>query len=83
MIAEFFKEVDDAGSGKFSVSRLVYFLSFFPAAYHIVVTGQDVGTFITTYTAGYVASKHGGGLIDALGNKGAKQDADDTVELTK
>jgi len=79
-LADFFKEVDNSGVGKYSISRLVYFLSFFPAAYHVFMTGQDMSMFVTTYTAGYLGGKHGGNLIDAIGSK---SNAENTIEPTK
>jgi hypothetical protein len=68
-ILEFFQEMDD-NVGKLSMSRLVFFLSFFPASWHVVTTHQDVTTFITTYAGAYLVGKHGGNLVDAIGNKG-------------
>ncbi len=65
-VSEFFQGED----GCLSMSRLVFFLSLFPASYHVVMTHLDVMSYITTYAAAYVTSKHGGTLITAIGNKG-------------
>ena len=78
-LAQFFEGED----GCLSMSRLVFFLSLFPAGWHVITTHLDALTFITTYAGTYVMSKHGGTLINAIGNKGngqtkeAIQDKDD------
>ncbi len=75
-LQDFFKEA----GGKYSMSRLVFFMSLFPASWHIVKTGQDVMTYITTYAGAYLGSKHGGSLIDAIGNKNEKEEIQDKAE---
>ena len=79
-LTEFFEEDD----GSLSMSRLVFFLSFFPAAWHVVTTHLDALTFVTTYAGTYVVSKHGGNLIDAIGNNGKQvQDKDEGTQEPK
>lgn len=67
-LTQFFQEIDDEGKGKLSMSRLVFFVSFFPASWHVIQTHQDVTTFITTYAGAYLIGKHGGNVVDAIGN---------------
>ena len=77
-LSEFFQGED----GALSMSRLVFFLSLFPAAWHVVSTHLDALSFITTYAGTYVMSKHGGTLITAIGNRNGntKEEVQDKAE---
>lgn len=54
-ISEFFQ----GGNGKLSMSRLMYFMAFFPASFVVIATkGENaLGWYLGSYAAGYVGGK--------------------------
>lgn len=57
----------EASGGAMSMSRLLSFLSFFPASYVVVKTMTEAT--LSWYLAAYAASYVGGKIADALGKR--------------
>ncbi len=59
--SEFFSEAD----GKASMSRLLCFLSFFPASYVLIKAGTEsaLGLYLGAYVIGYIGGKYNNGRV--------------------
>lgn len=98
MISHRFVEFFESEDGRLSMTRLLCFLSFFPAAYIAIThpTSDIYGFFLGTYVLGYVGGKGVDGYVSAAKTKAenkkpvivpdaktVKVDAQGDVNITK